>query len=294
MYPKTDDGFEDEDTEYGVEIFDETGVWVECELAKNVILDGNKVKRDVCVNLLRQSGNFESQVIRFSVKNDTVSMIDTVSLGSGDAEYDILELKDTYHASMGTDYGNITGRYYRFINQTVFMILPENKDKKDQYSIIGRYSFAQGETVCLKVYGIDEFNTVTFCVYDYTDLQSVDSYENYVMVVEKVVHELNENDEAVQRAYGYYAQGGWGSGDMIEAVLEEAEPGVFEDVKNGDVLMFKLNSERKAIKAKVAFSAKDALTSEPFHKNNTLKDETSFGTILKVDPSRSLILMDIG
>lgn len=296
LYPKNADDIEteDEDTEYHAEIFNETGVWCEGDLAKNVILDGEKVGRKICADRLRESGKFESQVVRFSINNDKITMIDTLQKGNGDADYDILELKDTYIASLGTDYGNITGRYYRFINQTVFMVLPENKEKKGQYSVVGRYSFAEGSNVYLKVYGIDEFNTVTFCVFDYSDMQSTDTYENYVMVVEKVVQTVNDEDEIINRAYGYYARGGWGSGDMVDAVLDEAEPGVFKNVKAGDVLMFKLDSERKAIKAKAAFTLDEAKTSEPFHKNSTLKDETSFGTILKVDPTRSLLLMDIG
>lgn len=280
--------------EYGVEIYDETGVWFEGDLAKHVTLDGNLMKQSACAAELTKTGDFEPQVVRFALTNNQVSMIDTVQAGSGDPDYDILELKDTYHASLGTDYGNITGRYYRFINQTKFMTLPEDKEKKNQYSVIGRYSFAEGETVFLKVYGIDEFQTVTFCVQDYSDIQGTETYENYVMVVEKVGRVSNDDGETVQRAYGYYARGGWGSGEMTEATLDEAEPGVFQNVKTGDVLMFKLDSQRKAARAKIAFSLEEFKTSEPFHKNNTLKDETSFGTILKVDTSRSLLLMDIG
>lgn len=291
LYDKNSSPFNEE---YNVEIYDETGVWFEGEIAKYVTLDGERVKRTVCAERLRQTGKFEPQVVRFALANNQVSMIDTVQTGSGDSDYDILELKDTYHASMGTDYGNITGRYYRFINQTKFMILPENKDKKDQYSMIGRHSFAEGETVYLKVYGIDEFNTVTFCVYDYSDMQGVETYENYVMVVENVGQVVNEEGETTRRLYGYYARGGWGSGEMTDATLDEAEDGIFQDVQIGDVLMFKLNSERKATRVKAAFTLEEFKTSEPFHKNNTLKDETSFGTILKVDPSRSLLLMDIG
>ena len=204
---------------------------------------------------LFNDGNITPQLIRYYVNGEgQVSRLDMKKSGTELLDPDKTD-EDNYltEYNFGGTYNYRQGTFYPYfhIENTVVFKIPPNVQDEDLFDV--NVGFSDGNCTGITPYDVDKSGAAGAIVYRSSSGSSVGlSSDNTIILVEKVVKTINDDDDVVNKIYGWRAENNDGVTPNVsycELYLDDSAEflrgGLVSEPKRGDVI--RVNVEKDTI-----------------------------------------------
>lgn len=229
-----------------LKVFTEDGEWKKLQAAKKVKIDGVKYKDAAIAYDYLGGSELTPQLIRFELNSDgLVKNIDTVALNSDNSEsMNCTGIKKTRVYKGGKLIVNDSeGSILVDSNTKIFCIPSDPVNAKDEnYAVKARNSFTDWKSVVSESYSVGKDNFFEDAVIVYNTTWK----DNLTLMVDKVLHVLNDDDDVIVEIEGVYE----GKEIVVDCSVDCEVP----DMKRGDIVYLSYNLNEEVSKIAVRYS----------------------------------------